>query len=992
MVSLAANVNWSSIEEILDAYEQARATDRATSLSSFLPERDHPLRAEAMRELVRVDLEYAFNEGSGRTLESYRHEFPELFDNLANLSELAFEEYRLRLQSGEPISPDSYRLKFGVDIDSWPSSWRKRSTVGMQHDFAWDSKLDLDQAKGLSGDREPQIERVASRIPEVGETYLGFLLEAELARGGFGRVFLARQGDLASRPVVLKVASELLDESQTLAQLQHTHIMPIFSAHRDGGLQAVCMPYFGRATLSDPDALEPEQPGFPDRVARAAAEIADALEHAHQRGIVHRDIKPANLLIADDGRALVLDFNLSTTSKPVPGEPGTGQASPSARIGGTLPYMAPEQLTAFVCSSPRPADPRSDLYSLGVVLFESLTRRSPFPDRRGPLAQILPQMIADRAAGPVKLNWTTKVSQMKISPGFAAVVEKCLEADPARRYQSAAQLREDLLRHLADQPLKHARNPSTRELLVKWARRHPLLCSSAGMATLAVMLITLAGLGWWSVSSRLARWEAHGLFDHFEKTAREVHYRLNAPETSKPGADEARSLGRAALASFGIGERHDWYRVGPAGRLDRDALSRLRGEAGELLFELARVEQDPTQALVLDQQAMDCFSVDQTPRALLRQGADHARLAGQPGTARRWVELADQAPPRTARDLTLQGVRELDAGRREQALTWLRQARRQDPTDPFAWLALGSCLARMGNSPAAAEAFGACSASDPLSAWPYYYRGLMELALRQPDQARADFDRAIASRPNFAEAHFNRAIALESVGDLNAALQDLNEAIRLGLTATRVHFVRSSVRKKLGDAAGAAADHSEGLRRSPSDPESFVARGVARLRDGADPAVALADFEQALRLDPSNRAALENIAHVQSEKQNRPAAAIETLDRLIQLYPDFAPARAGRGVLLARAGRREEALADAREAARRDPQPLIQYQAADVYALTSRSVRSDRAIALGRLAVVFDLDPSWKVVAATDPDLDPLRDLEEFRELLMDSRSAKNPR
>jgi hypothetical protein len=88
-------------------------------------------------------------------------------------------------------------------------------------------------------------------MPETGTTWLGFHLVAELGRGAFGRVFLAHQGDLANRPVALKVATDLIGESQTLAQLQHTNIVPIYSVHRCGPFQAVCMPYFGSATLAD---------------------------------------------------------------------------------------------------------------------------------------------------------------------------------------------------------------------------------------------------------------------------------------------------------------------------------------------------------------------------------------------------------------------------------------------------------------------------------------------------------------------------------------------------------------------------------------------------------------------------------------------------------------------------------------------------------------------------------------------------------------------
>ncbi len=112
----------------------------------------------------------------------------------------------------------------------------------------------------MSADRLAEVE---GAFPDVGTTFLGFRLIDELGRGAFGRVYLARQGDLAGRMVALKVSTEMSGESQTLAQLQHTNIVPIYSAHRVGPLQAVCMPFFGRTTLADVIGGLPPEPFLP---------------------------------------------------------------------------------------------------------------------------------------------------------------------------------------------------------------------------------------------------------------------------------------------------------------------------------------------------------------------------------------------------------------------------------------------------------------------------------------------------------------------------------------------------------------------------------------------------------------------------------------------------------------------------------------------------------------------------------------------------------
>ena len=266
-----------------------------------------------------------------------------------------------------------------------------------------------------------RLTAAAHGVPQVGERCFGFELVEQLGEGKFSRVYLARQANLANRLVVVKITTDLWAESERLARLQHTNIVPIYSVHQQALLQAVCMPFFGRQTLADvlqrmgdrtPLVASEVVELFTDaaQVVAAhsalrtylqglsyeqlclwiAARVADGLSHAHERGILHRDLKPANILMTEEGQPMILDFNLS--------EDMVAGGTASLLVGGTLPYMSPEHLQAV--SSGSHVDLRGDIYSLGVILFQMLTGRLPFSVRGGSIDAVLPSMIAERSSPP----------------------------------------------------------------------------------------------------------------------------------------------------------------------------------------------------------------------------------------------------------------------------------------------------------------------------------------------------------------------------------------------------------------------------------------------------------------------------------------------------------------------------------------------------------------------------------------------------------------
>jgi serine/threonine protein kinase/tetratricopeptide (TPR) repeat protein len=872
-----------------------------------------------------------------------------------------------------------------------------------------------------------------------GAAVFGFRLVKELGRGAFARVFLARQGDLADRYVVLKVSTDTRRESKALAQLQHTNIVPVHSVHTSADFQAICMPYFGSVTLADvyrelegmptlpnsgrglvstlntrraatlleqlsgtPPGGEPAAAGPPgpvpaltvleglsyvEAVLWLAARLADGLAHAHDRGVVHRDIKPANILVTDEGQPMLLDFNLSAAA------PAADDAPP-ARGGGTPPYMAPEQLSAFI-GSPSRVDARSDLYALGVVVFELLTRNHPFPRHRGTNPVVVRQMLADRQGPPPRLRPFNRL----VSPAVEAIVRRCLETDPDKRYQSARELKEDVERHLENKPLRHTPEPSARERVGKWRRRHPYLASSWGVAAAAVVLAGLLVGGYAYRGDRLARMDAADAYRRFTADVQTAQVLLLDRQAGPDQLAAGMEVCEAALARYGVLDNPDW-RDGPAvARLPDGARERLTADVGEVLFLLAKAtarratldagREDPQprlkRALAMNDAARACFAGE--PRAVWEQRAELTRLLGQPDEAREALHKAADVPLRGSRDRFLLAHLYAAQGQPRKALPLLREATRDDPQNFVAWFVRGTCHLELQQEAEAVGCFNACVALRPDYHWAWYNRGLAARRLRHLEPARADFDRVVVLRPGFAPGYMNRAVARHGLGDFAGAVEDFTTALGLGGPATSIYFLRAEARRKAGDAAGADRDTAAGMRRPPADEDGYIDRGLARVkaddRDGA-----LADFDAALRLNPQSFRGLQNKAALLADKFRDDAGSLAVIDEAVRLYPDSVQARAGRGVLLARAGKADPAVEDAKAALALDAGPATLYRAACVYALVSKSRPEDRPRALQLLAAALRQGYGHHHIE-TDPDLDPLRDAPEFRPLLEAAKSLR---
>jgi len=265
-----------------------------------------------------------------------------------------------------------------------------------------------------------------------GASFGGYEIVARLGAGGMGEVWRARDPAL-EREVALKVLpaamvaddnarARLLREARMAARITHPNVCTIHEVGEAEGQVYVAMELVPGRSLSE--RLASGRMGV-EEVLRLGRQMADSLAHAHDNGVVHRDFKSANVIVTPEGRAKVLDFGLAKPLAETESEATTLTAAPLTAQGavvGTLAYMAPEQLQG------RRADARSDVWALGVVLYEMASGARPFAGKTG---YELSSAILNHAPQPLPAD---------VPPPLAAVIERCLAKDPAQRYPRAGEV------------------------------------------------------------------------------------------------------------------------------------------------------------------------------------------------------------------------------------------------------------------------------------------------------------------------------------------------------------------------------------------------------------------------------------------------------------------------------------------------------------------------------------------------------------------------
>jgi tetratricopeptide (TPR) repeat protein len=674
-------------------------------------------------------------------------------------------------------------------------------------------------------------------------------------------------------------------------------------------------------------------------VAQQLADVADALEHAHSRGVIHRDIKPANLLLSPEGRLCITDFGLARVAQ----EPGM---TTTGAFLGTPAYTSPEQARG------RKVDHRADIYSLGVVLYEMLTLQRPFPGDSW--EEIIHAILARDPARPRRIN-------PRIPLDLETICLKAMEKEQERRYQSAGELAGDL-RQYVHGGLITARRASLARRAWKAIRRHPV---AAITAVAAVLILAIGGYAW------------------------------------RVSVSQSAEAARRAVADARLAMSEGEYREA-LGSVD-EALARDAGlwEARllrtRLLMELDRGPEAVDEANALLEQNPDDWETHLI-LATVAKGAWDAVGAVPTISAQEHVRFVESKAPETADAYYL---RSLVADAPSEALELLDRAIELDPGHPGALVERVRRYEQLKDYPAAMEECDRLVVARPrspqgrrLRAWLYRETGdflgalaEMEEAVRLDPEDPANYDhraraqqvlgkledaiedvtRAIELNPDHARYHWRRASYLADAGRFEEAVSDARRALEIDPDLPFAYLTLMNAHYLLGQVDEARAVLSDLIRAAERwlDPESrvwahrLIARAYLELEE---PESALAAIEQALAIAPEDTDALFQRAWIRTILRDeagrdadcaefarivldssreplvreassslagfcfREEQAEEGLDRVIEDYPRWWSPYHRRALLHLNQGRLEEALADCEKVIELVPRFWMGYQ------------------------------------------------------------------
>lgn len=803
--------------------------------------------------------------GNPRPAEEYLASRPELQEQPELAMRVIHEEYRLRQERGEPLLAEELFRRF--------PQWK------LQIETLFDWQVLLQEAQE---DVDNPFRDVLPNTP----LYRSYKILAELGQGGQSTVYLALQKDLDNRPVVLKVSPCEGREHLTLAQLQHANIVPLYTAHDDpaNNIRLLCMPYYGGVALDgllrrvrdipvktrtgadlvsaldqiqadSPVSLSPKGPirtflqecSWSEVVCWLVAGLADGLDFAHERGVVHFDVKPGNVLITHESQPMLLDFQISQmpvkAGTPVPGG-----------FGGTPAYFSPEQERAIWAGqadvpAPNDVDGRTDIYSLGLILFEMLQ------------------------GSPGKPGWhlaPIKPETLDVSPGLQDILRKALEKRPANRYSTARMLADDLRCHLNDQPLSHVPNRSWKETGQKWRKRNPAALSLLIMGV-SIVLASLALSIFYLRSHQDRKAEAESALVQGREQFQQGRY-SEAVATLERGLENQEDLSEELRQSLNR-ELNRAQRAELAQRVHKVTHEfRLHVAHPDLMGDVQQIEKLWNQVwnrrnwlLAAEAGALDASMKKQAQLDYL----DLALL---------WVELTERlAPPREKRRSRTTGLHILTEAKKLAGPSCVLAHRRRE-------------LAKaLGEQQIAKEAEAEMHRLYPHTVWEHYVLGRSRLQDGKPKEARELFERAMEMSPQSFWPHFYGGLCAWQMQDYQEAESQFRTCIALAPKTASCHYNRGLAQIKLGQHKQAIRSFSRALKLDPELHSARFNRGRVYLEKKSSE-LARADFEHVLTHGYNRAEAYYGLA-LTFHGEGNPTSALEAVRKALQVAPDHAGAK-----------------------------------------------------------------------------------------------------